>query len=354
MRRIDTGLQSTGTVWVGSARRGLYTCLAVGLAGVAMACSGGGRPAEPTQTPAAAAAQAKAPVAGVANTPRYRFAMVTHAPAGDTFWDIIRKGAQTAADKDNVEFMYTSDGSAPKQAQLIEAAINQKVDGLIVTLAAPDAMEAEVRKAIAAGIPVTTINAGEDSSAKFGALDHFGQNEDIAGQAAGEQLNTMGAKNMLCVVQAQGQVQLEARCAGAQKTFKGTTDKLYVEGTSMPDVRSKVTASLQTNKSIDAVLTLGAPIALTAVQSVKDAASSAKVVTFDMNPELVAALKAGDVQFAVDQQPYLQGYLGVDSLWLYKTNGDVLGGGKPVLTGPAIVTRDSVAQIEEFASRGTR
>jgi simple sugar transport system substrate-binding protein len=115
-----------------------------------------------------------------------------------------------------------------------------------------------------------------------------------------------------------------------------------------------VTASLQTDKSIDAVLTLGAPIALTAVQSVKDAASSAKVVTFDMNPELVTALKSGDVDFAIDQQPYLQGYLGVDSLWLYKTNGDILGGGKPVLTGPAIVTKDTVAQIEEYAKRGTR
>ncbi len=353
MKRMDATTRMSGTALVRSARRGGYVALAGGLAIAAMACSSGGRPPEPTQPPAAAA-QGPASGAAAVSTPRYRFAMVTHAPAGDTFWDTIRKGAQTAADKDNVEFLYTSDGSAPKQAQLIEAAINQKVDGLIVTLAAPDAMEAEVRKAIAAGIPVVTINAGEDSSAKFGALGHFGQNEDIAGQAAGEQLNTMGAKKVLCVVQAQGQVQLEARCAGAQKTFKGTMDKLYVEGTSMPDVRSKTTASLQTDKSIDAVLTLGAPIALTAVQSVKDAASSAKVVTFDMNPELVAALKSGDIQFAVDQQPYLQGYLGVDSLWLYKTNGDTLGGGKPVLTGPAIVTKDTVAQIEEYAKRGTR
>jgi simple sugar transport system substrate-binding protein len=353
MKRMDRNTTLSGTALVHSARRGLYFAVAGGLAAVAMACSGGGRPAEPTQPPAAAA-QAKAPAPAGVSTPRYKFAMVTHAPAGDTFWDTIRKGAQTAADKDNVEFLYTSDGSAPKQAQLIEAAINQKVDGLIVTLAAPDAMEAEVRKAIAAGIPVVTINAGEDFSAKYGAIGHFGQNEDIAGQAAGEQMNTMGLKKVTCVIQAQGQVQLEARCAGAQKTFKGSMDKLYVEGTSMPDVRSKITASLQTDKTIDGVLTLGAPIALTAVQSVKDSASPARVVTFDMNPELVAALKAGDVQFAIDQQPYLQGYLGVDSLWLYKTNGNVLGGGRPVLTGPAIVTKDTVAQIEEYASRGTR
>ena len=68
----------------------------------------------------------------------------------------------------------------------------------------------------------------------------------------------------------------------------------------------------------------------------------------------MAALKSGDIQFAIDQQSYVQGYLGVDSLWLYKTNGDTLGGGKPVLTGSAIVTKDTVAQIEEYAKRGTR
>ena len=335
-----------------SAKRGLSIAIAlvVGLAVATLACSSaGGRPAEATQPPAAA----QAPAPGV-STPRYRFAMVTHGPAGDTFWDTIRKGAQAAADKDNVEFLYTSDSAAPKEAQFIEAAVNQKVDGLITTLPNPDALEAAVRQAVAAGIPVVTINAGEDSSAKFGARGHFGQNEDIAGQAAGEQLNTMGVKKVLCVVQIQGQIQLEARCAGAQKTFKGSLDKLYVEGTNMPDVRSKTAASLQTDKSIDTVLTLAAPIALTAVQSVKDAGSAAKVVTFDMNPELVAALKAGDVQFAIDQQPYLQGYLGVDSLWLYKANGNIIGGGKPVLTGPAIVTKDTVAQIEEYAKRGTR
>jgi simple sugar transport system substrate-binding protein len=343
-----------GIALVRSGKRALSFAIAAGFGVAAMACSSaGGRPAEATQPPAAAG-QANAPAAAAVTNPRYKFAMVTHGAPGDTFFDIIRKGSAAAAAKDNVEFLYSSDDSGPKQAQLVEAAINQKVDGLIVTLAVPDALESVVKKAVAAGIPVVTINAGEEFSFKDGALGHFGQNEDVAGQAAGEQLNSMGIKKVICVVQQQGQVQLEARCGGVQKTFKGALDKLYVTGTNMPDVKSRITASLQSDKSIEAVLTLAAPIALTAVESVKDAASSAKVVTFDMNPELVPALKAGDVQFAIDQQPYLQGYLGVDSLWLYKTNANVLGGGKPVFTGPAIVTKDTVAQIEDYAKRGTR
>lgn len=67
------------------------------------------------------------------------------------------------------------------------------------------------------------------------------------------------------------------------------------------------------------------------------------------------AVQSGSVEFAVDQQPYLQGYLAVDALWLYKTNGNVSGGGTaPVLTGPAFVTKENVGIVAEFAQHGTR
>ena len=92
-------------------------------------------------------------------------------------------------------------------------------------------------------------------------------------------------------------------------------------------------------------------VAAASVTARKEAGSRAEVDTFDLDAHVVTALKRKDIGFAVDQQPYLQGYLGVDSLWLYKTNANVLGGGKPVFTGPAIVTKDTVAQIEEYAKR---
>jgi simple sugar transport system substrate-binding protein len=293
--------------------------------------------------------------AGKATTPRMTVAMVTHAAPGDTFWDLIRKGAQAAAAKDNVKLVYSSDPVAGNQANLVQNAIDQKVDGIALTAAKPDAMKAVVAKAKAAGIPVVGFNSGLDNWRELGMLEYFGQDENIAGQAFGERLNQQGAKHAVCVIQEQGQVALEARCAGLKKGFKGTTENLYVNGTDMPSVKSTLTAKLQKESTIDRVVTLGAPIAMTAVQSVKDAGSKAEVATFDLNKDLVGAIQGGDIQFAVDQQPYLQGYLAVDALWLYKTNGNVSGGGTaPVLTGPAFVTKDNVDSVAEFAKKGTR
>ena len=293
--------------------------------------------------------------AGKASTARIKIAMITHAAPGDTFWDLIQKGAKAAAAKDNVDQVYSSDPNAANQANLIQNAIDQKVDGIAVTLAKPDAMKAVIAKAKAAGIPVVGLNAGLDDWKAQGLLEYFGQDESVAGEAFGNKLNALGAKHNICVIQEQGHVALEARCAGVKKTFKGKTENLYVNGTDMPSVKSTITAKLKQDSSIDEVVTLGGPYALTAVQSVKDADSSAKVATFDLNKDLVKAIQAGTVQFAVDQQPYLQGYLSVDSLWLYKFNGNYSGGGvAPVLTGPAFVTKDNVESIAKFAAKGTR
>ncbi|BCL32308.1 sugar ABC transporter substrate-binding protein [Streptomyces aurantiacus] len=293
--------------------------------------------------------------AGKADTPRMKIAMITHAAPGDTFWDLIRKGAETAAAKDNVELVYSSNPDAAKQANLVQNAIDQKVDGIAVTLAKPDAMKAAVAKAEKAGIPVVGFNGGVDDWADQGLLSYFGQDETVAGEALGEKLNALGSKNNICVIQEQGHVALEARCAGVKKTFKGKTTNLYVNGTNMPALKATITAKLKQDPSVDYVVTLGAPFALAAVQSVDDAGGKAKVATFDLNKDLVGAIEDGDIQFAVDQQPYLQGYLSIDSLWLYKTNGNFSGGGQePVLTGPAFVDKSNVATIAKFAAKGTR
>ena len=325
----------------------LTTALAVGTLLAAGCSSGsGGKKSEAGGTDAAA---------GKATTPRMTVALVTHAAPGDTFWDLIRKGAQAAAAKDNIKLIYSSDPVAGNQANLVQNAIDQKVDGIALTAAKPDAMRGVVAKAKAAGIPVVGFNSGLDDWKELGMLEYFGQDENIAGQAFGERLNRLGAKHAVCVVQEQGQVALEARCAGLKKGFEGTTENLYVNGTDMPSVKSTLTAALQKDSSIDQVVTLGAPIAMTAVQSVKDAGSKAKVATFDLNKELVGAVQGGSIEFAVDQQPYLQGYLAVDGLWLYRTNGNVSGGGTaPVLTGPAFVTKGNVDSVAEFAKKGTR
>ncbi|WP_326575387.1 sugar ABC transporter substrate-binding protein [Streptomyces sp. NBC_00481] len=293
--------------------------------------------------------------AGKADTPRMKVALVTHQAPGDTFWDIVRKGAQAAAAKDNIELIYSADPNAGTQANLVQNAIDQKVDGIAITLAKPDAMKDVVAKATKAGIPVVGLNSGLSDWQNLGLMSFFGQDESVAGEAFGKRLNDVGAKKAVCVVQEQGNVGLEQRCAGVEKTFEGDTEILNVTGTDMPSVKSTISAKLKQDTAIDYVVALGAPYALTAVQSVADAGSKAKVATFDLNKELTDSIKSGDIEFAVDQQPYLQGYLAVDSLWLYKNNGNYSGGGEEaVLTGPAFVDEKNVDTIAKFAAKGTR
>ncbi|MGW7045400.1 sugar ABC transporter substrate-binding protein [Streptomyces avermitilis] len=323
----------------------LAGALGVSLAGCS---STGGKRAEDARK--AASAQGKAAV----NTPRWTFAMITHSGDGDTFWDIVQSGAEQAAVKDNINFLYSHNAEAQQQAQLVDAAVDKKVDGIIVTLAKPAAMKAAVARAEKAGIPVVTVNSGSEESKAFGALTHIGQDETVAGEAVGEELNKRGRKKALCILHEQGNVGHEQRCAGVKKTFKGTVQNLYVQGTSMPDVQSSIGAKLQADSSIDSLVTLGAPYADTAVKAKNDAGSKAEIDTFDLNAKVAAELKDGTLGFAVDQQPYLQGYEAVDLLWLYKYNSDVLGGGKPVLTGPQIITKDQAAELEQYTKRGTR
>ena len=292
---------------------------------------------------------------GTVNTPEMTIAMITHEVPGDAFWDLVRKGAETAAQKDNVKLQYSSDPEAPNQANLVQSAIDSKVDGIAVTLAKPDAMAPAVKKAIDAGIPVVAFNSGYDNWKDMGVQQYFGQDENIAGEAAGQRLNGEGAKKVLCVIQEQGQVALESRCAGVKKGFtSGSVEILNVNSKDMPSVEATMTAKLQQDPSIDTVVTLGAPIAQTAVKSKENSGSNASIVTFDTNAALVDLIKNGQVKWAIDQQPYLQGYLAVDSLWLYKTNGNTIGGGQAVLTGPAFIDESNIADVAEYAKGGTR
>ncbi|WAH98578.1 substrate-binding domain-containing protein [Arthrobacter sp. MMS18-M83] len=325
-------------------RRGAVALAVVPLLALAACSSGGGKPADTAN--AAAAGQA-------VSTPRMKVALITHAEAGDTFWDIVRKGAEEAAAKDNVEVLYTNDSDAGRQAQLVQQAIDQKVDGIAVTIANPGAMKDVLKKATDAGIPLVSFNAGGDVSAQMGAFTHFGSNETLAGEAVGSKLASQGYKHPICVIMAQGQVQLEQRCAGV-KAKVPATEILYVDGKDMTAVQSTATAKLQASKDADVIIGLGAPYTVTILKAVADANSSIKVASFDLNPALAQAINDGKVLFTVDQQPYLQGYLAVDGLWQNKRGGFKVGGGQPVLTGPAIVDKSNISDVLKYVQQGIR
>jgi simple sugar transport system substrate-binding protein len=229
------------------------------------------------------------------------------------------------------------------------------VDGIAVSAPNPDAIKGSLEKAKSAGIPIITLNSGADVYQQLGAITHVGQDESIAGQGAGEKIKAAGGQKVLCIIHEQGNVGLNQRCDGAKKGMGGAVDTLQVKGINdLNTTQAEIKSKLQADKSYDWVLALNPDIATTAVTAAKAANSQAKIATFDLSGDVVKAIKAGDVQFAVDQQQYLQGYLPVVFLTLYKTNANTVGGGQPVLTGPGFVDKSNANTVEQLASQGTR
>jgi simple sugar transport system substrate-binding protein len=305
------------------------------------ACSGGG--AEPTGESGG----------GGGGDSGYTFAMITHETPGDTFWDRIRAGAEQAAKDTGSTLKYSADPEASKQAVLIQNAIDSKVDGIATTLVTPEALIPTVKKAVDAGIPVDSFNSGTNFYKEAGALTHFSSDEKLAGQQAGAKAKADGATKILCTIQQTGSVALEDRCAGVKAAFPNT-ENIQVNGQDDSAVTSAIQAKLAQDKDINWIITLGAAQALDALKARDAVGSQTKIGTFDLNQEAAEAVKAGDIQFCIDQQPYLQGYLAVTQLYLYKKNGNVLGGGRPSLTGPSFVDNTNVESILPFISQNTR
>jgi simple sugar transport system substrate-binding protein len=306
------------------------------------ACSGGGAPkTDDTST------------GGGGGNSGYTFAMITHETPGDTFWDRIKAGANQAAKDTGSKLKYSADPDATKQAVLIQNAIDSHVDGIATTLVTPDALIPTVKKAVDAGIPVDSFNSGTDFFKQAGALTHFSSDEFLAGQDAGKKAKEDGATKILCTIQQTGSVALEDRCKGVKDAFPNT-ENIQVNGEDDSAVTSAIQAKLTQDKSINWVITLGAAQALDTIKAIKATSSKAKVGTFDLNIDAAQAVKDGLLQFCIDQQPYLQGYMAITQLYLFKKNGNILGGGGPVLTGPSFVDKSNIDKILPFVKANTR
>jgi len=326
-------------------RKGGALALAAALALSISACSSGGGREETTDEGGGGG--------GAGDNSGYTIAMVTHETPGDTFWDKIRAGAEQAAKNSGIDLKYSNDPDPGKQATLIQNAIDSNVDGIATTLATPDALADSVQAAGEAGIPVVAFNSGIDQYQETGALMYFGSDENLAGATAGERIVADGGQKPLCVIQAAGSVALEARCAGVKSKVPGT-ENIQVNGADDAAVVSSLEAKLRQDKSIDYIVTLGAPIALNALKAMEASGSEAKLITFDLNADAAQQIKDGNIQFSIDQQPYVQGYLAVQSLYLNLKNGNDLGGGQPVLTGPSFVDQENIDVILPFAQKNTR
>ena len=290
----------------------------------------------------------------------YRIVVVTHGQASDPFWSVVKNGVDQAAIDMRVKVEYQAPPTFDMvaMAQLIDAAVASNPDGLVVSIPDADALGPSIKAAVAAGIPVISINSGSDVAQEFGVLAHIGQTEYEAGYGGGEKMAAAGAKKALCVNQEVGNAALDLRCQGftdAMAKAGGTVQVLAVELADPTGTTNRVEAALTADESIDSILTLGPTGASPTLQALKDEQLLGKVLlaTFDLSPDVLEAVRDGNMLFAIDQQQYLQGYLPIVYLTLYLENlntpGNIL-----IPTGPGFVTKDNAATIIEYAARGTR
>lgn len=290
----------------------------------------------------------------------YRIVVVTHGQAADPFWSVVKNGVDQAGKDMRVTVEYQAPASFDMVAmsQLIDAVVASNPDGLVVSIPDPDALGPSIKAAVAAGIPVISINSGSDVAEEFGVLAHIGQTEYEAGYGGGQRMAAAGATKALCVNHEVGNVALDLRCQGFADALTEagvTAEVLAVDLADFTGSVNRIAAALTADESINAMLTLGPGSALPALQALTDEQLLGTVLlaTFDLSPEVLEAIRDGNMLFAIDQQQYMQGYLPIVYLTLYLENLNTPGA-ILIPTGPGFVVQDTAAQVIEYAARGTR
>ena len=279
--------------------------------------------------------------------------VVSHGQANDPFWSVAKNGVDSACKDMKIKCKFTAPATFDmvEMAKLIDNAVSQKPKGIVITLPDAAALGKSVKAAIAAGIPVVSMNSGSDDFAKLGISAHVGQTEFEAGVGGGQKMKAAGGKKALCVNHEVGNVALDRRCAGFKKGFGGSVEIL---GTSNDptEIQKAVAAKLG---GVDTILTLGAGLSgEAALKALKSAGKvgSIKLGTFDMSPDMLKAAAAGEVEFLIDQQQYLQGYLPIAIFAQYMRWGTMPAG--VVMTGPGFVTPDNASKVIKWAAQGYR
>lgn len=283
------------------------------------------------------------------------FAVVVHDEPAGTFWGVVKNGAEQAAEDLGASVTVQGSGEPQEQADMVEAAIAQDVDGIAVSLANPDAMRGPLQSAAEQGIPVVTLNSGLNDWQDLGAITHVGQDEIIAGNGAGQRLNEAGVTKVLCAIHEVGNVALDERCSGVEETFEGEVVREQIDINDPVASQSTINSALESDPDIDGVMTLNPDMATTAaLPAIQEVGRDISLATFDLGTEVLQGIMDGDVLFAIDQQQYMQGYLPIVFLSLNVENLNTAGGGQPVLTGPGFVTEENAEQVLELTEQGTR
>lgn len=322
---------------------------AVALAGGLWACGGD------------AGGGADAPADGAPGRGAVRIVMVSHGQTSDPFWSIVANGAADAARELGVRLEYQAPTSFDmvRMSQLIDAAVASRPSALAISVPDPDALAASVKAAVAAGIPALSVNSGDAAWERLGFLGHIGQTEYESGRAAGQRLAAGGAKRVLCVNHEVGNVSLDTRCRGLGDGLAEGGATMQVLGVSLADpedATQRIRGALARDAAVDGMLMLGPGGAAPALAALRETDRLGRIAvgTFDLTPEVLAAVRDGHLLFAIDQQPYLQGYLSVVLLTKYLETRAMPGGGQIIRTGPSFVTKEQAADVIALAERGIR
>jgi simple sugar transport system substrate-binding protein len=307
---------------------------------------------------AACGAQTTSPSAGAGSERDLRIVVVTHGQASDPFWSVVVNGVNQAAADLGIEVEYNAPETFDmvEMSQLIDTAVASEPDGIVISNPDPSALGDAIAGAIDAGIPVLSINSGSDDYQDLGLITHIGQTEFEAGVGAGERMAEAGVTNTLCINQEVGNAALDLRCEGfAEGLGDIPSEMIVVELADPTGAQAAVEAALSENPDVDGILTLG-PTGADPTLAALEAAGrdDVQMATFDLSENVLTAIDEGRMLFAIDQQQYLQGYLGVQVMTLYVQYGLLPGGGEVIRTGPGFVTQETAAQVIELSAEGIR
>ncbi len=302
---------------------------------------------------AAAVATAFAGLSTPAHAEGERFVLVSHAPDSDSWWNTIKNAITLAGQQMNVTVEYRNPptGDLADMGRIIEQAAASNPNGIISTIADYDVLSGPLSNAVAKGIPVITINSGtEEQSKEIGALLHVGQPEKAAGHGAGEKAKAAGVTKFVCVNHYITNPASVERCQGyAEALGVELGSQMIDSGLDPAEVKSKVLAYLQSNPDTNGILTLGPNSAIPTIAALQENGKAGTIhfATFDLSPEISAAIKDGTIAFAIDQQPFLQGYLPVVILTNLARYGVVPG--NSINSGPGFITKDNIELVEKLA-----
>jgi simple sugar transport system substrate-binding protein len=276
-----------------------------------------------------------------------RYVMVTHGEGNDPFWPVVQKGGEDAARAIGADFEYIYNPSADMadMASSIQAAAATSPDGMVISLPDPDSLGAAIKAAVAAGVPVITMNSGLESSASLGALMHVGQPEYLAGQSAGARAKAEGATKALCMIQEAYNTALVDRCEG----YGESVPMEFTDTTSDPaTIQTRATAALQANPDVDAILSVGPHVCDAVSKALDDLGMTVHHSCFDLSPAVMDLINAGKVAFTIDQQQRLQGYLPIIVLHLYNNGAGLLPGAN-IPSGPGFVDKSNATSVAALA-----